>query len=571
MPTIVDSLFLELGIDTAKFNTDQVKALTKIQEFETRAKRAGKGGSDAIKTVGDAFRDLARSTSVGSGISRIEDLSKKVTGLGQSLGVAGGIGAPLGAVTRGIGALLSPVGLGVAAVGALGFGMWELNKDMATVNASLERQRMLTGMGAKNFYALGEAAKFVGGSPAAVIAGVTALQTAIMGMGIGVGNATSQLIGLSRLGVKFDFQKGADIEGLLTRVHALAAERKFGDVEHGGKPLGALRALAAQAGMNDEMFALAANPDSTAAQFQQYVSARAPANVADIMKKSLADQAALGKVDILKDIMAETAYGGEQGFMTAVTNGIAFLGDKLLEIFQVLHDDIAAGIKKIADFFTGAGATKDKVVAAGEAVATGAAALATGGVPNTVAGLVEPYMARGIRNKNPGNLKYAGQPGATGQDAQGFAVFGSWGDGMTAMRRQLALDYRRGETSVAAIISSWAPKGENNTGSYIKAVAKMLGVGANVVLNPSMLERLMGAMVVEENGKRALGALAAANNTHNTVSTSTHEINIGDIHVASAATNGVDMARDMRRSLASQPLLGQLATQVATLSTRGSQ
>src|ERR1700686_4620156 len=106
MPTIVDSLFLELGIDVSKLSADQAKALSKISEFETKAKRAGKGGADAVKSVGDAFRDLAKGTSVGAGVERIEGLSKRLTGLGKSLSVAGGVGAPLGAVTRGIGALL---------------------------------------------------------------------------------------------------------------------------------------------------------------------------------------------------------------------------------------------------------------------------------------------------------------------------------------------------------------------------------------------------------------------------------------------------------------------------------
>src|ERR1039458_2531563 len=99
--TIIDSLFLELGIDTTRLGSDQVKALSKIRDFETAAKKAGKGGSEAIKTVGEAFKDLAKGTGIGSGVARIEDLSKKFTGLGKSLSVAGGVGAPLGAVTRG--------------------------------------------------------------------------------------------------------------------------------------------------------------------------------------------------------------------------------------------------------------------------------------------------------------------------------------------------------------------------------------------------------------------------------------------------------------------------------------
>lgn len=42
-----------------------------------------------------------------------------------------------------------------------------------------------------------------------------------------------------------------------------------------------------------------------------------------------------------------------------------------------------------------------------------------------------------VRNNNPGNLKFAGQPGAT-QDTRGFAVFQSFDDGFAALQRQLS-------------------------------------------------------------------------------------------------------------------------------------
>jgi hypothetical protein len=40
------------------------------------------------------------------------------------------------------------------------------------------------------------------------------------------------------------------------------------------------------------------------------------------------------------------------------------------------------------------------------------------------------------RNNNPGNLKYAGQPGAV-PDSRGFAVFATFADGWAALQRQL--------------------------------------------------------------------------------------------------------------------------------------
>lgn len=85
------------------------------------------------------------------------------------------------------------------------------------------------------------------------------------------------------------------------------------------------------------------------------------------------------------------------------------------------------------------------------------------------------------RNNNPGNLVYVGQPGATA-GAGGFASFQSYDAGLAALKNQIALDAARGTdvngkptTTVAELISSWAPPSENNTAAYIASVAAQTG------------------------------------------------------------------------------------------------
>lgn len=51
-----------------------------------------------------------------------------------------------------------------------------------------------------------------------------------------------------------------------------------------------------------------------------------------------------------------------------------------------------------------------------------------GGAPGSVAS----------RNHNPGNLKFAGQPGAVGADSRGFAIFADDATGYQALSNQLA-------------------------------------------------------------------------------------------------------------------------------------
>jgi hypothetical protein len=114
MPTVIDSLFLELGVDVSKFSVDQRRALQKIAEFERAAKLSAGKATGSINQIGTAFRDLGK--------------------------IAGGAGSPLGLMTKGLGMLLSPTTLGIAAVGMLAKEMWDLNKVMTANDAVMARQ-----------------------------------------------------------------------------------------------------------------------------------------------------------------------------------------------------------------------------------------------------------------------------------------------------------------------------------------------------------------------------------------------------------------------------------------------
>jgi hypothetical protein len=116
-----------------------------------------------------------------------------------------------------------------------------------------------------------------------------------------------------------------------------------------------------------------------------------------------------------------------------------------------------------------------------DAVSAIAAAIQTqeGYAPGTLA----------YRNNNPGNLRYAGQPGAT-PGAGGFAAFSSYPAGQAALKNQIALDAVRGTdvngnptTTVAELIGSWAPPSENDTSAYIASVAAQTGYDPNAALS----------------------------------------------------------------------------------------
>jgi len=117
---------------------------------------------------------------------------------------------------------------------------------------------------------------------------------------------------------------------------------------------------------------------------------------------------------------------------------------------------------------------------------------------------------RGIRNNNPGNIREAAGGGdawkgerATDDDPA-FEEF-------TEMRygvRAAAKIFRKYQSSyglrtVAALVTRWAPPVENNTGSYINAVAQRVGVDpyAHIDLsNSELCYRFLRAIFRHECG-----------------------------------------------------------------------
>lgn len=112
-------------------------------------------------------------------------------------------------------------------------------------------------------------------------------------------------------------------------------------------------------------------------------------------------------------------------------------------------------------------------------------------------------ISRAHRNNNPGNvekgLAWKGLD-ATRTD-QRFAVFVAPEWGFRAMARILLGDWREGQNTVRSLINEWAPPHENNTGAYVGAVARALGVGPDAPINvPARLRDLLRAIARHESG-----------------------------------------------------------------------
>lgn len=123
---------------------------------------------------------------------------------------------------------------------------------------------------------------------------------------------------------------------------------------------------------------------------------------------------------------------------------------------------------------------------------------------------------RGIRNNNPGNIDWIERVQArwrgmirkeTQEEGGRFAVFDTAANGVRAIARELLLDESRGIRTVAGLINNWAPASENNTSSYVQAVARELRVEPDDVLDVhGYLPRLVAAIVRHENGQQPYAA-----------------------------------------------------------------
>lgn len=117
-------------------------------------------------------------------------------------------------------------------------------------------------------------------------------------------------------------------------------------------------------------------------------------------------------------------------------------------------------------------------------------------------------IPRGIRNNNPCNIRrsqtvWQGQVAGVDPD---FVTFDTPLHGIRAGAKIL-WNYHRlyGLQTIAEIVSRWAPSSENDTASYIAAVAHAMGVAANDNLNllsGTILAQLIAAIIAHENGQQ---------------------------------------------------------------------
>lgn len=162
---------------------------------------------------------------------------------------------------------------------------------------------------------------------------------------------------------------------------------------------------------------------------------------------------------------------------------------------------------------------------------------------------------RGIRNNNPGNLRYgnfAASHGASGQDSGGFAIFRTMEEGVAAQKALLASYLKNKIDTIRKVLQKYAPSSENNTSAYINDVSRRTGINPDAVLTAKDIAAVSRAIFTHENGKK----YAQVSNSN----TSTTHIDQMNIHTQATDANGI--ASDMRGALTSNDMAWQMNTGV---------
>lgn len=126
-------------------------------------------------------------------------------------------------------------------------------------------------------------------------------------------------------------------------------------------------------------------------------------------------------------------------------------------------------------------------------------------------------LPRGIRNRNPGNIKFSkgnNWLGQMGKDSGGFVVFDTPAHGLRAMARLIKTYITsHGLNTISSISRRWSPDPIGLSGAYAAGVSKFSGVPATRIILPTdydTIAAVMKGMIAQENGAAYINQYTAA-------------------------------------------------------------
>ena len=522
MATVIDSLLIELGLDSSKFDKAQKKSVDELRKFDEANQKTSKN-----------IQRSSKETAIG--FEKARD---------------------------------SLISFGVAAFGASAFVSFV--STMTAGNAALGRNSQLLGLSARELDAWGGVLKSVGGTADEFQGSLQALQAGVAGIKLGNGEIILKpLARLNALG-SIDINKGTvDIFKLSE------ALKKFRETN--GEQL--TYSLAQQLGIDKNTFMVlmqgesavrklydasylvsGVNEKNTASAQKLQAQFGALANTLGGVKNSIMDEVypALGLLATGAEVGAEKfiainkatdgwvsntlLLGGAMGSLnlalkaigvTVSTGAFALVGKLFGALGLLLHSKDVGENQEDLD----AQLLRDLKLSSG------------GG-------------SRSFRNKNPGNIKYgdyAKAHGATGADTEGFAIFPNMETGASAQTALINQKEQQGLNTLRKLIygsgktQGWLGSGADlkDAPNYLADLAKKTGINPDQILLPNQTETIRKAQEMHEGmtGPNATAPMGSAANT------TTNTVDIQNVNVHTQATDPNMIANSIGTALKNNSLI----------------
>lgn len=494
MATVIDSLLIELGLDTSKFNAAQKKSVEELRKFDEQADKTAKKTQKGAKETGDSF-DKTRD-----------------------------------ALMR----------FGAAAFGVAG--LKNLISSVTSTNVQLGRQAGMLGMSVNSLSAWGQAVKAVGGNAEDFSASMQNIEGSLASFSIGLGGP-EVFESLTRLGVGIKDNK-------VNLVELSAAISNIKDPQKAW-------ALASPLMGRDTFLLMREGPAKMQEIINKQaelnrVNEEAAKQSANFNQKTVELETSLMG---LKNSVMGQMYPALEDLASITIKGIesfkgwdAALGGALSKVsaFEAVALPLVGVLAAL-----GLIALPEALIAAGVTGAVGAAGY---GAYNYFTGKSGSSGSSGggsrtQRDHNPGALKdgpFARAHGAIGADSGGFAVFPDEATGSAAQMSLLNLKSSQGMNTLRSLIygangkDGWLGHGADmkDASSYLVDMQRRTGLGPDQQF--TNMELIRRAQAGHEAG--------TPNTTNSTVA-------INTLNVNTQATDANGIAKDMHSAIQQRAII----------------
>ncbi len=554
MATILDSLMVELGLDSSKFMANQKKVIDALKEIQAENEKASKSATDSAQKTADANKKSADQDKKNSSEKKKSSEAEKKTGE-ESAKRAKQTHLDTKKTADGYDKAKSAVlGLATAYFGLAGMkALANMTDTVAKETSARGRQATLLGVSEKDLQSWGAVGKTVGATEEDITSSLQNIQSAMTAFATGGASKEAQ-VALGFLNI--DRTKIDDFAYVAEKANAKIADLK----KAGMKDTDAIqwvRQYTMDIGYNDATFQmLMLGPAKLQELHDEFVKlghiTPQLKSASDAYNESTATltQSLTGLYNVLSV--------GNLPFFTSIADGLS----KAIEFSNVFVEKIRP-IKSLL-FSIGGNAIKSHIENVNKGLGTNIPTEWLDNKPIPVSPVLNNDISGPMVNadvykrNNPGNLNFQSDKsaiasGAIGRDKSGFGIYPDTESGKKALDN-LLLSYSHGkrhQDTISSIIGGVGGNHEHaytatvgDQPNYIKFLAQKMGIGANEHLSDAQLHSMAGYIPQFEGSMIGSGANTPMNNGSSSQKTQNNNIVIN-----SGSTDSRTLANEIPKAI----------------------